>query len=56
MNPKLRLSLLCGSVQAADKPNIIVIFTDDHGWADLGANGADPHIRTSTRSPSRVFG
>ncbi len=28
------------------KPNIIVIFTDDHGWADLGANGADKHIRT----------
>jgi len=28
------------------KPNIIVILTDDHGWADLGSNGVDPHIRT----------
>lgn len=30
----------------AEKPNIIVIFTDDHGWADLGAQGVDPDIRT----------
>ncbi|CAN5171366.1 hypothetical protein BH11PLA2_BH11PLA2_52580 [soil metagenome] len=24
---------------AAAKPNVIVIFSDDHGWADLGSNG-----------------
>jgi arylsulfatase A-like enzyme len=53
MNPKLHFSLLsallctlCGATQAAEKPNIVVIFTDDHGWADLGANGVDAHIRT----------
>lgn len=36
------------ALHAADtaKPNIIVILTDDHGWADLGANGVDKHIRT----------
>jgi len=28
------------------KPNILVIYTDDHGWADLGAQGVDPDIRT----------
>ena len=33
-------------VTAAEQPNIIVIFTDDHGWADLGANGVDKHIHT----------
>jgi arylsulfatase A-like enzyme len=31
---------------AADKPNIILIYSDDHGWADLGAQGADKDIRT----------
>jgi len=28
------------------KPNIIVIYSDDHGWADLGAQGVDTDIRT----------
>jgi len=31
---------------AADKPNIILIYSDDHGWADLGAQGADKDIHT----------
>jgi arylsulfatase A-like enzyme len=34
--------------QATDprRPNILVVFTDDHGWADLAAQGVDDHIRT----------
>jgi arylsulfatase A-like enzyme len=37
----------CGSVLAADsKPNIILIYSDDHGFADLGAQGIDQDIRT----------
>lgn len=28
------------------KPNIILIYSDDHGWADLGAQGADKDFRT----------
>ena len=28
------------------KPNILVIYTDDHGWADLGAQGVNQDIRT----------
>ena len=31
---------------AAEKPNVILIYSDDHGWADLGAQGVDPDIRT----------
>jgi arylsulfatase A-like enzyme len=30
----------------AGKPNVILIYSDDHGWADLGAQGADADIRT----------
>lgn len=28
------------------KPNIILIYSDDHGFADLGAQGVDKDIRT----------
>ena len=35
---------------AADKPNVILIYSDDHGWADLGALGADRDIRTPHRA------
>ena len=28
------------------KPNLIVIYTDDHGWADLGAQGVRQDVRT----------
>lgn len=41
--------LLCtlgGFTQAADKPNIILIYTDDHGHADLGIHGAVKDVRT----------
>ncbi len=30
----------------ATKPNIVLIYSDDHGFADLGAQGVDPDIRT----------
>jgi len=28
------------------KPNVIVIFSDDHGWADLGCQGVPRDVRT----------
>ena len=45
----LRLLLLLAlpvALFAAEKPNIILIYSDDHGWADLGAQGSDKDIRT----------
>jgi len=31
---------------AADKPNIIVVYTDDHGWPDIGSVGVYPDLKT----------
>lgn len=33
------LCLLCSSTVAAEKPNILIIFTDDQGYADLACYG-----------------
>ncbi len=40
------LALFHGESLAAERPNILLIYTDDHGWADLGAQGVDQDIRT----------
>ncbi|MDZ4851071.1 MAG: sulfatase-like hydrolase/transferase [Pirellulaceae bacterium] len=37
---------LCSSLIAQTKPNIILIYSDDHGFADVGAQGVDEDIRT----------
>jgi uncharacterized sulfatase len=34
------------SAAAGARPNILLIYSDDHGWADLGAQGVDKDIRT----------
>lgn len=28
------------------RPNIIIVFTDDQGYTDLGIHGIDPDVRT----------
>jgi arylsulfatase A len=46
-------TLLISSASAADRPNVIVILTDDQGTADLGAAGATdvetPHLDALAR-------
>ncbi len=42
----LLTSLAVFSATPAQKPNVILIYSDDHGFADLGAQGVDPDIRT----------
>jgi len=34
------------SSPAAEKPNIILIFTDDHGWPDIGSAGIYEDLKT----------
>lgn len=50
----LHVSLLAMYLHAADKPNIIVILTDDQGWGDVGFNGCTdiptPHLDSLARS------
>ena len=47
----LLLLIPLAAIHAAEtksKPNILLIYTDDHGWADLGLQGVDKDIRTRT--------
>lgn len=37
---------VAGATQSPGKPNLLLIYSDDHGWADLGAQGVDKDIRT----------
>lgn len=39
-------SALATLIASAASPNFIVIYTDDHGWADLGVHGAVQDVRT----------
>ncbi|QTN34414.1 sulfatase-like hydrolase/transferase [Akkermansiaceae bacterium] len=36
----------CAALSAGRMPNVIVVFTDDQGYADIGANGLLADIRT----------
>jgi arylsulfatase A-like enzyme len=38
--------VLNGAEPQDSKPNILLIYSDDHGWADLGAQGVDRDIHT----------
>jgi uncharacterized sulfatase len=42
----LAAASLHGAESQSAKPNLLLIYSDDHGWADLGAQGVDRDIRT----------
>ncbi|MBK1880038.1 sulfatase family protein [Pelagicoccus mobilis] len=37
---------LSSILHSADRPNVIIIFTDDHGWADLSIQGVLEDVKT----------
>lgn len=50
------LSLLAAPLGAADKPNVVVLITDDQGYGDLSAHG-NPVLKTpSTDSTGNRYG
>lgn len=44
--PVLVLALAGAAESADDRPNFIVIYTDDHGYSDLGIHGLQPDLKT----------
>lgn len=42
----LLIAVFTHSAPASQRPNVIFIFTDDHGYTDIGAHGHDPDVRT----------
>ena len=46
------LMFVCEVVQADDRPNVVLIFTDDQGFHDVGCYGSEiptPHIDSLAR-------
>lgn len=36
--------ILCSSLLAAERPNVVVILSDDYGWGSAGCYGANPEL------------
>lgn len=51
-------ALLVGAVVAAERPNLVIIFTDDQGYGDLGCFGGKqvytPHIDQMAKEGARL--
>ena len=37
---------ITGAIGALAKPNVILIYTDDHGWPDIGVAGIYDELNT----------
>lgn len=46
MTACLSAFLLLPANGAPSQPNILLIYSDDHGWADMSLQGSDPDVRT----------
>lgn len=41
------VAMVCLAAQSAERPNIVLLVGDDHGWDEVGYNG-HPHVKTPT--------
>ncbi len=37
---------ISGAAAVLEKPNVIIIYTDDHGWADIGIQSSQTDVKT----------
>src|SRR5262245_32885056 len=53
----LLMYLTAGPLAAADRPNVVVILSDDQGWGDLSLNGntnlKTPHVDSLAAAGAR---
>jgi len=40
------MAVLDAPITAGSSPNFLIIYSDDHGWADLGIQGVDTDVKT----------
>ena len=52
----LQIAPTCNGAERTGKPNVIIIYSDDHGYTDLGIHGIDGNFDTPNMDASAKGG